>query len=121
MACTYPPSFSKAQRLRVKHDSNHYTWDSNNYIWDDPYLWRINADQILRHRILEDEIDFVLNFFGPKRTSKKALNSDFYWPHLFKDSYEDCKKCDRCQRIRNISARYEMPQMQIAAEENFDL
>ncbi|CAM8972796.1 unnamed protein product [Rhodiola kirilowii] len=37
---TCPPSFTKAQCMKLRHDAKHY-------LWDDPYLWNIGADQIL--------------------------------------------------------------------------
>jgi len=37
--------------------------------------------------------------FGPHKTAKKVLQSDFYWPTLFKDSFEFCKTCPRYQMI----------------------
>ncbi|CAM8914310.1 unnamed protein product [Rhodiola kirilowii] len=79
----FPPSYSKAQCLKLKHDSKYY-------VWDDLYLWKIGIDQILRRCIPDDEIASLLSFcgghFGPKRTSRKNLDSGFYWPHVFKDA-----------------------------------
>ncbi|CAM8998100.1 unnamed protein product [Rhodiola kirilowii] len=51
----FPPSYSKAQCLKRKHDSKYY-------VWDDPYLWKIGTDQILRRCIPDDEIAYVLSF-----------------------------------------------------------
>ena len=39
---------------------------------------------------------------GPLRTSRKILDSIFYWT-LFWDCVEYVKKCDHCQRMGNIS------------------
>ena len=120
---TFPQNYTPAQRHRLKHDSRFY-------LWDDPYLWKIGADQILRRCIPDHEIESVLKFchehacgghFGPRRTSRKILDSGFYWPHVFRDSYAHCQKCDRCQRTGNISARNEMPQMPIHVDEIFDM
>ncbi|CAM8972804.1 unnamed protein product [Rhodiola kirilowii] len=41
---TFPPSFTKAQCMKLRHDARHY-------LWDDPYLWKIGVDQILRRCI----------------------------------------------------------------------
>ncbi|CAN6562609.1 unnamed protein product [Malus baccata var. baccata] len=55
----------------------------------------------------ESEFKSILTFchsyacgghFGAKRTALKVLESGFYWPSLFKDVYEFCATCDRCQR-----------------------
>ncbi|CAM9000219.1 unnamed protein product [Rhodiola kirilowii] len=119
----FPSSVTTAQRLRLKHDSRYY-------IWDDPYLWKIGSDQVVRKCVPDSEISSVLVFchehvcgghFGPKRTSRKILDSGFYWPHLFRDAYNHCKARDRCQRVWNISARNEMPQMPIVVDEIFDI
>ncbi|CAM8882622.1 unnamed protein product [Rhodiola kirilowii] len=119
----FPPSYSKAQCVKLKHDSKYY-------MWDDPYLWKIGIDEILRRCIPDDEIASVLSFchehacgghFGPKRTSRKILECGFYWPHVFRDAYDHCKRCDRCQRVGNISARNEMPQMPIVVDDVFDI
>ncbi|CAM8968884.1 unnamed protein product [Rhodiola kirilowii] len=103
----FPPSYSKAQCLKLKHDSKYY-------VWDDPYLWKFGVDQILRRCIPDDKIAYELSFchehacgghFGPKRTSRKILDSGFYWPHVFRDAYDHCKKCDRCQRVEAKATR----------------
>ncbi|CAM8965668.1 unnamed protein product [Rhodiola kirilowii] len=103
----FPPSYSKPQCLKLKHDSKYY-------VWDDPYLWKFGVDQILRRCIPDDAIAYELSFchehacgghFGPKRTSRKILDSGFYWPHVFRDAYDHCKKCDRCQRVEAKATR----------------
>ncbi|CAM8963300.1 unnamed protein product [Rhodiola kirilowii] len=120
---TFPPSYSKAQCMKLKHDSKFY-------VWDDPYLWKIGVDQLLRRCIPDIEIASVISFchehacgghFRPKRTARKILDSGFFWPSVFRDSYEHCKRCDRCQRIGNISARNEMPQVPILVNDVFDI
>ncbi|CAM8902659.1 unnamed protein product [Rhodiola kirilowii] len=119
----FPPAYSKARRLKLKHDARHY-------VWDDPYLWKIGSDQILRRCIPDGEIASVLSFchehacgghFGPRRTARKILDSGFFWPSIFRDSYNHCKKCDKCQRVGNVSARNEMPQVPILVNDVFDI
>ncbi|CAM8982831.1 unnamed protein product [Rhodiola kirilowii] len=119
----FPPSYSRAQCLKLKHDAKYY-------VWDDPYLWKIGVDQILRRCIPDDEIASVISFFhelecgghfGPRRTARKILDSGFFWLHVFRDAYDHCKKCDRCQRVGNILARQEMPQVPILVNEVFDI
>ncbi|CAM8913030.1 unnamed protein product [Rhodiola kirilowii] len=120
---TFPPSFTKAQCMKLRHDARHY-------LWDDPYLWKIGIDQMLRRCIPDSEIASVISFchefacgghFGPKRTARKILDSGFFWPSVFRDAYEKCKKCDRCQRVGNVSARNEMPQVPILVNDVFDI
>ncbi|CAM8907941.1 unnamed protein product [Rhodiola kirilowii] len=109
--------------MKLKHDSRFY-------VWDDPYLWKIGVDQLLRRCIPDIEIASVVSFchehacgghFGPRRTARKILDSGFFWPSVFRDSYERCRKCDRCQRVGNISARNEMPQVPILVNDVFDI
>ncbi|CAM8944792.1 unnamed protein product [Rhodiola kirilowii] len=120
---TFPPSFTKAQCMKLKHDAKQY-------LWDDPYLWKIGVDQILRRCIPNNEIASVINFchefacgghFGPRKTARKILDSGFFWPSIFKDTNEKCKKCDKCQRVGNVSARNEMPQVPIFVNDVFDV
>ncbi|CAM8910841.1 unnamed protein product [Rhodiola kirilowii] len=81
---TFPPSFTKAQCMKLRHDARHY-------LWDDPYLWKIGADQILRRCIPDNEIASVISF------------------------------CHECQRVGNVSARNEMPQVPILVNDVFDI
>ncbi|CAM8959597.1 unnamed protein product [Rhodiola kirilowii] len=119
----FPPSYSRAQCLKLKHDLKYC-------VWDDPYLWKIGVDQILRRCIPDDEIASVISFcheyacgghFDPRRTARKILDSGFFWPHVFRDAYDHCKRCDKCQRVGNISARNEMPQVPILVNDVFDI
>ena len=102
-----------------KHQLNKFKRDAKFYIWDDPYLWRICSDQIIRRCIPDDEFESVLTFchtracgehFSAKRTARKVLESGLFWPNLFRDAHEFCKKCSRCQFVGNISRKHEMPQ-----------
>ncbi|CAM8933989.1 unnamed protein product [Rhodiola kirilowii] len=103
----FPPSYSKAQCMKLKHDSKIY-------VWDDPYLWKIGVNQILRRCIPDDEIASVISFchehacgghFGLRRTARKILDSGFFWPHVFRDAYNHCKRCDKCQRVEAKATR----------------
>ena len=49
------------------------------------------------------------------------LQCGFYWPSLFKDSFEFCKTCDRCQMLGRISRRDMMPLNPILTIEIFDV
>ncbi|XP_027150385.1 uncharacterized protein LOC113750628 [Coffea eugenioides] len=57
----FPAGWPKSKRDKLKSDAKYF-------IWDDPYLWK-------------------RGHFGPKRTAHKVLESEFYWPSLFKDAY----------------------------------
>ncbi|GJR92204.1 reverse transcriptase domain-containing protein [Tanacetum coccineum] len=58
---------------------------------------------------------------GARITANKVYESGFYWPSVFKDANEYVRRCDACQRSRNISSRNEMPQNNIQVCEVFDV
>ncbi|CAN6570907.1 unnamed protein product [Malus baccata var. baccata] len=100
------------------------------YVWDEPYLFKYCPDQIIRRCVPESEQQSILTFshtlacgghFGAKKTSLKVLQSGFFWPTLFKDAFDFCSKCDRCQKMGNISRRNEMPLNNILVVELFDV
>ena len=59
--------------------------------------------------------------FSGERTAHKILQSGFYWPTIFRDCAKWVKLCDRCQKIRNISSRNEMPLRGIMVVQIFDV
>ena len=79
---------SKKKKLR---------YEARFYIWDDPLLFRRGADQIVRRCVPKIEQAEILGkchsaqyggHFAGQRTAKKILQPGFYWPILFKDSFE---------------------------------
>ena len=54
-------------------------------------------------------------------TAAKVLQFGFYWPTLFKDCAEYVKSCDKCERVRNIGKRNEMPMNYSLPLEPFDV
>jgi len=94
VASTFPDYFTRAQSLKLKSDSKHY-------VWDDPYLWKFYSDHVIRRCVPDHDFSSILAFchayasgghFG-KRTTRKVLDSGFYWPTLFHDVYVYCKSC----------------------------
>ena len=76
-----------------------------------------------------DEIPSIINFchegacgghFSTKKTAAKILQSGFYWPTIFKDCFETCKRCDRCQKLGGVTRRNMMPLHPILLIEVFD-
>ena len=59
--------------------------------------------------------------FGATKTAAKVLQSNFYWPTLFKDAYAFVTVCDRCPRTDNISRKNEMPLINTLEVELFDV
>ncbi|CAN6554299.1 unnamed protein product [Malus baccata var. baccata] len=118
-----PDDFTRAQKDKLVKTAKYYEWD-------DPYLWKYCTDQLIRRCVPESEFKSILTFchsyacgghFGAKRTALKVLESGFYWPSLFKDAYEFCATCDRCQQTGNLGPRNQMPQTPILVVEIFDV
>src|SRR5436190_24286997 len=63
----------------------------------------------------------VVDILGRRRSGLKVLQSGLYWPTLFKDAYNFCKACDRCQRTGNLSAKNQMSLQNILVVEIFDM
>ena len=45
--------------------------------------------------------------FSLKKTTAKILQSGFYWPTMFNDSYAFCKTCENYQKVGFISKHRE--------------
>jgi hypothetical protein len=58
--------------------------------------------------------------YNGERTAAKVLQSGFFWPTIFKETYEYTQRCDKCQRTGGISRRNEMPLQNIHVVEVFD-
>ncbi|CAN6718908.1 unnamed protein product [Malus baccata var. baccata] len=116
-----PSTFTRHQRDKLRHDARFY-------VWDDPYLWKFCPDQIVRRCVHDSEFRSILSFchtyacgghFGTQRTALKVLQCGFYWPSIFKDARTFCLTCDKCQRMGNIGAGDQMPQVSILNVEIF--
>ncbi|XP_052289053.1 uncharacterized protein LOC127899634 [Citrus sinensis] len=99
------------------------------FYWDDPYLFKFCPDQIFRRCIPDNEVSSVINFchseacgghFSSRKTTAKILQCGFYWPTMFKDTYEFCKSCEKCQKLGSITKRNMMPLNPILEIEIFD-
>ncbi|KAL4283147.1 hypothetical protein GQ457_16G015010 [Hibiscus cannabinus] len=118
-----PHDLTYQGKKRFQHDARHY-------FWDEPLLFKQCADQVIRRCAPEEEQQHLLQqchsspyggHFGGTRTAAKVLQSGFYWPTLYKDSYNFYKSCDRCQRTGNKSRRHEIPLQNILEVELFDV
>ena len=47
--------------------------------------------------------------FSTRKTTDKILQAGFYWPTLFKDCFEFCKTCARCQQLGGVTKMNMMP------------
>ncbi|XP_022869587.1 uncharacterized protein LOC111388987 [Olea europaea var. sylvestris] len=85
-----PPDCSNHQRKKFFAELKYY-------FWEDPILYRRGAEQIVRRYVLEEKVHEILEHchssayaghFGASKTAAKILQSGFYWPTLFKDTFE---------------------------------
>ncbi|GKA58278.1 MAK10-like protein [Tanacetum coccineum] len=92
------------------------------YFWEEPYAFKLCTDNIMRRCVAKSETLEILAHChsGPTSghhsanvTAMKVYESGFYWPSVFKDANEYVRRCDACQRSRDISSRNEMLQNNI--------
>jgi hypothetical protein len=113
-----------------KQDKDRFFKQVRFYFWEDPELFKYCADQIIRRCVPESEFHSILTFFhslacgghfSAKKTAAKVLQCGFTWPTLFKDAYDFCRACERCQRLGAMSRRDMMPLNPILIVEIFDV
>ena len=112
----------------VQHRGKFFVEVRNSY-WDDPYFFKYFPNQILRRCIPNNETNNVIKFFHSKacgghfsmrKTTAKILQCGFYWPTMFKDTYNFCKRCIERQKLRHITRRNMMLMSLILEIEVFD-
>jgi len=100
------------------------------FVWDGPYLFKYCSNHMFRRCIPDHEVGSVLSFchdqpcgghFSGRKTAAKVLQCGFYWPTLFRDAFEYCKSCPRCQQLGKINRRDMMPLSPIIVVEVFDV
>ncbi|XP_072060268.1 uncharacterized protein [Arachis hypogaea] len=89
-----PKEYNRQQIRKLLYDAKYY-------LWDEPYLFNRCSDG--------------------EQTATKVLQSEFYWPIIFKDSREFVCNCDKCQQAGNLPHKHEMPQQGIVIIELFDV
>jgi hypothetical protein len=113
-----------------KQDKDRFFKQVRFYFWVDPELFKYCADQIIRRCVPESEFHSILTFchslacgghFSAKKAAAKVLQCGFTWPTLFKDAYDFCRACERCQRLGAMSQRDMMPLNPILIVEIFDV
>ncbi|GKB17637.1 reverse transcriptase domain-containing protein [Tanacetum coccineum] len=102
----------------LSQQKNKFFKDVKHYFWDDPYLFKICADQVIRRCVHGKQALDILKachngptggHYGANYTAKKVFDSGFYWPTIYRDTYDLVTQCDTCQRQGKISQRDEMP------------
>ncbi|GKE47901.1 reverse transcriptase domain-containing protein, partial [Tanacetum coccineum] len=59
--------------------------------------------------------------YGPNVTTKKVLDSGFYWPTIIKEAHTLVRLCEACQKMGSISKRDAMPLNNIQVCKIFDV
>ena len=117
-----PPQWTSQQKRK-------FLVDIKKYYFDDPYLFKYCPDQFMRRCVPNDDQIGILTFFhseacgghfSARKTTDKILQAGFYWPTLFKDCFEFCKTCARCQQLGWVIRRNMMPLTPILIIEIFD-
>ncbi|GJR50341.1 reverse transcriptase domain-containing protein [Tanacetum coccineum] len=101
---------------------NKFFKDVKHYFWDNLYLFKICADQVIRRCVAGQEAVEILiachnrptrGHYGANYTAKKVFDLGFYWPIIYRGTYDLVTRCDTCQRQGKISQRDKMPQNSI--------
>ena len=117
-----PPQWTSQQKKK-------FLVDIKKYYFDDPYLFKYCPDQLMRRCVPNDDQIGILTFchleacgghFSTRKTTDKILQAGFYWTKLFKDCFEFCKTCARCQQLGGVIRRNMMPLTPILIIEIFD-
>lgn len=80
-------------------------------------MFKIGANGLFQRCIFGAKIKYILwhchnlpyeGHFSGDKIVVKVLQLGFFLPSLFRDAFEHCRNCERCQRTGNISRRHEM-------------
>ncbi|XP_076882699.1 uncharacterized protein LOC143531244 [Bidens hawaiensis] len=89
-----------------KKKKQHFISQVKHYAWEDLDLFKVGADQVMRRRMPEEEMQSVLyhahsspcgGHFSSQKIGHRVLACGFYWPPIFKDAATFVNNCVRCQ------------------------
>jgi hypothetical protein len=97
--------------------------ESSRYIILGDFLFRRYVNGILlrcvnneeEHKLLQethrssDSVIHVGGHFSAKATAFKIIKKGYYWPSIFRDSYNFSRSCDKCQKFIGKEHLYAMP------------
>ncbi|GKA56623.1 DNA-directed DNA polymerase [Tanacetum coccineum] len=109
---------------------NKFFSNLKHYFWEESYLFKVCSDGMIIRYVYGPETQTILDqchhrptggHYGPNVTAKKVLDLGFYWPTIIKEAHTLVRRCEACQKTRNISKRDEMPLNNIQVCEIFDV
>lgn len=99
------------------HQRKKFLHDVKKYFCDEPCLFRRCADDIIRSCVLKVEMLNILHACNSSpigghhvsyRTTKKILQSEYYWPTIYTNAYEFFRTCVQCLQQGLISKNHEI-------------
>jgi hypothetical protein len=105
-------------------------YESCLHIWDPSYLFRVCSNGLLRRCVPAKEGIKIIKrchsspyrgHYGAFRTHAKIWESGFFWPTMYEDTKDFIRRCEACQRHRNINSRDVMPLTNNLQIELFDV
>ena len=119
----YPLGATKHEKKKNLLQAQHYTLLGG-------YLYRyFPCEGIYRRCVRENEVPIILcalhdepcgGHFAGELTARKVLFAGYWWPTLHKDSFEYCKRCDKCQWIGRPTKQFATPLTPILALKPFE-
>ncbi|GJS81843.1 reverse transcriptase domain-containing protein [Tanacetum coccineum] len=109
---------------------NKFFSDLKHYFWEEPYLFKVCSNGMIRCCVSRPETRTILDqchhgptggYYRPNTTTKKVVDSGFYWPTIIKKAHTQVRLCEACQNTGNISKRDKMPLNNIQVCEIFDI
>jgi hypothetical protein len=117
----FPLEMSLTERRTLKIKANKYVLVSG-------VLFRRNFDGILLRcldhiramKVIQESHKGIFGgHFSPVMTAHKIIHIGFYWPMIFKDSYEFIQKCIPCQNFSGKMKRVVIPLQTSMVEQPF--
>jgi hypothetical protein len=95
------------------HQRRRLHLESSRYVILGDFLFRRSVDGMLlrcvnneeAHKLLQethgssDSVIHVGGHFSAKTTAFKIIRKGYYWPSIFRDSYNFSRSCDKCQKF----------------------
>ena len=106
-----PKHLTPNERKQIVQKSTRFSWIGG-------YLFHIGANMHIRRCVWEDEVFDILKachdgpcggHFAERRTGHKVLQTEYYWPMIFRDAKKFFQACDSYQRAGRPGQSDEMP------------